>query len=120
MTHQAVTITDMVDLLKLNTAIDACRRTAHRPPCPFGRYRACGTRPTVEVMSQGPEATAAKQEDPPTYPSGGAPKYMRTRKQLIEDYGLRPTGPVRGYVQSQYGDVALYQFNETEIIEPDG
>jgi hypothetical protein len=43
--HEAVTIADMVDLLKLGTAIDARRRSA--PPATEWTWRGCGHRATL-------------------------------------------------------------------------
>jgi hypothetical protein len=53
----------------------------------------------------------------PLYPPGAAPRYMFTERQLREQFDLRPGGPCRAVVESQYGPAALYLITQSEIID---
>lgn len=51
----------------------------------------------------------------PVYRSGRTPKHLLTARQLDDSFDLVPTGDIKGFVDSQYGLVALYQVNETRL-----
>lgn len=50
------------------------------------------------------------------YAAYSAPNYLRTARQMNEDLSLKPTGPVRAYVESKHGILALYQINEADLL----
>ena len=43
---------------------------------------------------------------------------MFTERQLREQFDLRPGGPYRAFVESQYGPAALYLITEADIADP--
>jgi len=74
-----------------------------------------GVRTVVRMTDSAPQ--------PPThnglrlYAPGSALNYLRTAKQMNEALSLKPTGPVRAYVESNHGIVALYQINEADLLQ---
>jgi hypothetical protein len=55
----------------------------------------------------------------PLYRGQQAPRYLRTYRQLIDEFDLKPGAPARAYVETSYGAVALFKLNEAELAHPE-